>query len=235
LSKYYDAGHWSHRYNEDDLAQLFIADIEEGIDAGDYSGPLVQRTQHRAGVIKVAAGREFDERTTKVFRAAAKAHHATGAPILTHTEEGTLALEQIALLREAGANLEHVVLSHTDRQADVEYHRAILESGVRIEYDSTFRWKGQQPNPTLQLLRVLVKEFPNQIMLGMDAARRSYWKSYGGAPGLSFLLTDFRRQTQEAGISNVFIERIFVHNPAKAYAFSKEEHHEKFQDRGHFV
>jgi hypothetical protein len=31
-------------------------------------------------------------------------------------------------------------------------------------------------------------------MLGMDAARRSYWKSYGGAPGLSFLLTDFRRQ-----------------------------------------
>jgi phosphotriesterase-related protein len=95
------------------------------------------------------------------------------------------------------------------------------KSGVRIEYDSTFRWKGQEQNPTLELLRVLVQDFPHQIMLGMDAARRSYWKSYGGAPGLSFLLTDFRRQMQEVGISNIFTERIFVHNPAQAYAFSK--------------
>lgn len=221
LSKYYDPSHWSHRYSEEDLTRLFVADIDEGIDAGDYSGPLVQRMQHRAGVIKVASGREFDARTTKMFHAAAAAHRATGAPILTHTEEGTLALEQIAFLREAGANLEHVVLSHTDRQADIKYHRAILQSGVRVEYDSAFRWKNQDHNPTLELLRVLVKEFPNQIMLGMDAARRSYWKSYGGAPGLSFLLTDFRRQMHEAGISNSAIEGIFVHNPAQAYAFSK--------------
>jgi phosphotriesterase-related protein len=220
LSKYYDTGHWSHCYSEEELAQLFIADIETGIDAGDYSGPLVKRTQHRAGVIKVASGREFDARTTKMFRAAAKAHCTTGAPILTHTEEGTLALEQIVLLRDAGADLEHVVLSHTDRKAEVDYHHAILESGVRVEYDSAFRWKGQEQNPTLELLRVLVEEFPNQIMLGMDAARRSYWKSYGGAPGLSFLLTDFRRQMQEADISDEFIERFFVHNPAQAYAFT---------------
>jgi phosphotriesterase-related protein len=181
----------------------------------------VQRTQHRAGVIKVASGREFDVRTTKMFRAAAMAHRTTGAPILTHTEEGTLALEQIALLRDAGADLEHVVLSHTDRKADIQYHRAILQSGVRVEYDSAFRWKGEQPNPTLELLRVLVEEFPSQIMLGMDAARRCYWKSYGGAPGLSYLLTNFRRQMHEAGISNSAIEGIFVHNPAQAYAFSK--------------
>jgi predicted metal-dependent phosphotriesterase family hydrolase len=29
LSKYYDAGHWSHRYSEDELAQLFIADMKK--------------------------------------------------------------------------------------------------------------------------------------------------------------------------------------------------------------
>jgi phosphotriesterase-related protein len=155
-----------------------------------------------------------------MFRAAATAHRATGAPILTHTEEGTRALEQIALLREAGADLEHVVLSHTDRKADIEYHRAILQSGVRVEYDSAFRWKGEQPNPTLELLRVLMAEFPNQIMLGMDTARRSYWKSYGGAPGISFLLTDFRRLMHEAGVSDNSIKRIFVDNPAQAYAFT---------------
>ena len=36
------------------LADLFVADIVEGIDELDYSGPVVRRTDHRAGVIKIA-------------------------------------------------------------------------------------------------------------------------------------------------------------------------------------
>ena len=35
----------------EDIADLFYADIEKGIDANDYSGPIVHRTRHRAGVI----------------------------------------------------------------------------------------------------------------------------------------------------------------------------------------
>ena len=55
--RFYDAAHWSHRLSVDELADLFVADIEEGIDELDYSGPLVRRTEHRAGVIKVAGSR----------------------------------------------------------------------------------------------------------------------------------------------------------------------------------
>ena len=36
--------HWVSRYTVDQIADLLIADITEGIDANDYSGPIVNRT-----------------------------------------------------------------------------------------------------------------------------------------------------------------------------------------------
>ncbi len=219
LQKYYPPHHWGERLNEDGLAALFIADIEEGVDARDYGGPLLRRTPHRAGVIKVAGGRDkLSAHEIKLFRAAAQAHLKTGCPILTHTEEGTAALEQVEIFRAGGVNLQHVVLSHTDRKPDLKYHRELLQSGVCLEYDSAFRWQSAE-NPTLHLIVQLAPEFPGQILLGMDAARQSYWKSYGGAPGLSFLLTTFSSQLRAAGLSENLLQNIFVHNPARAYAF----------------
>jgi phosphotriesterase-related protein len=53
----------------------------------------------------------------------------------------------------------------------------------------------------------------------MDAARRKYWKAYGGAPGLVFLLREFVPRLQQAGLSSADIEKIFVSNPARCYAF----------------
>lgn len=219
LAKYYDDGHWGGRYPVDQLAALFAADIGEGIDANDYSGPVVERTAHRAGLIKIATGGvRVEDRDRRVFEAAAMVHRRTGAPILTHTEQGDGALEQIALLLDLGADLRHVVLSHTDRKPDLDYHREILQSGVRVEYDSCFRWKGEG-NPSLDLLCGLLDEFPGQIMLGMDAARPTYWRSYGGAPGHGFLLVEFTEMMKERGLSDAQWNEIFVSTPASAYAF----------------
>ena len=52
-------GHWGERLGVEQLAELFIADIEQGIDAADYNGPEIARTQHKAGVIKVATGQKI--------------------------------------------------------------------------------------------------------------------------------------------------------------------------------
>lgn len=220
LAKYYDPGHWGNSYSVDELAALFIAEINEGIDARDYNGPLVRRTPHRAGLIKIATGSAFTPREQKIFAAAAQAHRATGCPILTHTEQGALALEQIDVLERHGVDLRHVCLSHTDRQPDAGYHREILATGVRVEFDSAFRWKPADGNPTLDLLVALLPEFPDQIMLGMDAARRGYWRSHGGSPGLAFLLTEFSAALCAAGISKDTLHRIFVSNPAATFSFA---------------
>ena len=227
LTKYYDPAHWGNHYTEAELAELFIADIEQGIDARDYNGPMVQRTTHRAGVIKIATGERITAREDRIVEAAAAAHCETGCPILTHTEHGKLALDQIELLEKYGVDLRQVCLSHTDRQPDVTYHREILASGVKVEFDSSFRWKTEQGNPTLDLMVALIGEFSNQIMLGMDAARRSYWRHYGGRPGLNFLLTTFSNQLRERGVTDQQLQQIFVSNPAATFQFCKSTTEEK--------
>jgi len=96
----------------------------------------------------------------------------------------------------------------------------ILSTGVFLEYDSAFRWGPEAGNPTLDLVAGIVSAcFGAQIVLGMDAARRKYWKAYGGSPGLVFLLRDFVPQIKSAGLSEKDIENIFVHNPERCYAF----------------
>lgn len=223
LDKYYPPGHWSTHLAVDELTELFVSEINEGIDTHDGNGPYWQTSQHRAGLIKVAGGLDrLDEQQRIIFKAAAKAHHITGAPILTHTEQGTAAIEQLEWLRDHAVDLKHVVLSHLDRKPDMYYHRDVLQSGVRLEYDSAFRWpvKASESNPTMQLLLDLLPQFPDQIMLGMDAARRSYWKQYGGTPGMSFLKTTWFLVMQKAGLSDDLIHRLFIKTPADTYAFS---------------
>lgn len=218
LPVYYPDRHWGNSMESGELAARFIADIVEGIDACDYTGLVLQRTSHRAGLIKIATGAEgLEPRACRIFAAAALAHLETGAPILTHTEQGRGGMEQISFLRDRGVPPSKVILSHTDRVADPAYHRKLLLTGVNLEYDSIFRWKGDG-NPTLDLLVELFSEFPNQLMLGMDAARRSYWRAYGGQPGLSFLLVDFRKSMEERGLGDEAWNRIMVANPARAYA-----------------
>jgi phosphotriesterase-related protein len=221
LEKYYPPGHWGKHLSAGDMTELFVGDIEEGIDHHDYNGPFIARTSHKAGIIKVAtSGDNPTERERKIIEAAVMAHKKTGAPILTHTEQGLGALEQIRIFQDLGASLSHVVLSHTDRKPDLAYHKEILSTGVMLEYDSAFRWPESEGNPTLALvLGIFAEGFGNQILLGMDAARRKYWRSYGGKPGLRYLLHDFVPQLRAGGLKQDHIDAIFIQNPERCYSF----------------
>ncbi len=219
--RFYGPAHWSQRVTVDELAGLFEADVQDGIDANDYSGPVVRRTAYRAGVIKIGASAGGpSERDRRVFAAAAEAHRRTGVPILTHCEDGTGALEQVRLLQELGVELGHVALSHVDKVVDRGYHRELLSSGAFAEYDQSFRW-GERPNGTVQLLDWMIADgLDGQVVVGMDAAKRGYYHVFGGQPGLAWLLDGFRRLLDAAGIGAAVRERLFVANPARLYAFA---------------
>jgi 5-phospho-D-xylono-1,4-lactonase len=219
--RYYGPSHWSNRISVDELADLFVADVTEGIDANDYSGPVVRRTEHRAGVVKVAGSEGGPSaRDTRIFDAAAEAHARTGAPILTHCEGGTGALEQVASLTGAGVYAAHIVLSHVDKVVDVGYHREIASTGVFVEYDQAFRW-GDRENGTLGLLSAMIEGgFADKIVLGMDAARQAYYRAYGGQPGLTYLLDPFARLMAERGLGESVQQQLFVANPARAFALA---------------
>lgn len=221
LEQYYPHGHWTEGAGVARLSSLFIDEIQLGIDANDTNGPALERTGHRAGLIKVASGLDaLRPREFRIFEAAAIAHLATGAPILTHTEQGTAALEQVALFAKLGVDPSHIILSHLDRKPDIGYHREVLSTGVYLEYDHAFRWKTDN-NPTRELLVSLAGDgYLNQLMLGMDAARSSYWRSFGGSPGLTFLLETFSEQLRAAGWTEEHFITIFCRNPSRAFAFT---------------
>jgi predicted metal-dependent phosphotriesterase family hydrolase len=220
LEMYYLPNHWRYTYTEEQLTALFIADVRIGIDANDYNGPCVQRTVHQAGIVKLATGEEkITAHQEKIFHAVVNTHRETGVPILTHTNFGKHAMDQVNLFEKLGADLHHVVISHVDRCQDIGYNRELLQTGVKVELDSAFRWKGDV-NWTYKLLEALLPDFPNQVTMGMDAAKNSYWQSYDGKPGLNFLLTTFKDDLLKMGLGQYY-ENIFIKNPARLFAFSK--------------
>jgi phosphotriesterase-related protein len=220
--KFYGASHWSLRLTEDDLTDLFVADVEAGIDEHDYSGPIVRRTSVRAGIVKIGGSEGgVSDRDRPIFRAAAAAHWRTGVPIHTHCEAGTGALDQVRVLTEAGVPADRISLSHVDKIHDPGYHRELLATGAFAVYDQAFRW-GDRPNGTLALLEAAVADGrTGQVMLGMDAARQGYYAAYGGAPGLGYLLRGFSDLLEEHGLDAALRHRFFVDNPARAYAFAE--------------
>jgi 5-phospho-D-xylono-1,4-lactonase len=220
--KFYGPSHWSLRATEAELADLFVADVEVGIDARDYSGPIVARTSFRAGIVKIAGSEGGpSERDLPIFRAAAVAHGRTGAPVHTHCEGGTGALEQIRVLTAAGVPVDRISLSHVDKVQDRGYHRELLATGAFVVYDQAFRW-GDRANGTLDLIEAAVADDrTGQVMLGMDAARQAYYTAYGGSPGLGYLLRGFSDLLEERGIDAAIRHRLFVDNPARAYAFAE--------------
>src|SRR5512136_1539778 len=105
----------------DELADRFARDVTEGVDG----------TSIKAGVIKAASSlNAITSNEEKVFRAAARAHKLTGAAISTHTEAGTMGLEQIELLAAEGVKLERLIIGHVDRRLDWDYHVQMLRTGV---------------------------------------------------------------------------------------------------------
>ncbi|HET7376131.1 MAG TPA: phosphotriesterase-related protein, partial [Anaerolineae bacterium] len=205
---------WVQDRSIEALTDRFSRDVMEGVDG----------TSIKAGAIKAASSlNKITPNEEKVFRAVARAHRVTGAPISTHTEAGTLALEQIDLLRSEGVDPSRVIIGHLDRKLDWAYHLQIAQTGVYLGYDQISKEKYEPDSKRVEFILRLVKEgFGRQIVLGGDLARKSYWPSYGtgGGPGLTYILWRFVPWLRSEGLSEEAIENILVHNPARALSMS---------------
>jgi phosphotriesterase-related protein len=193
----------------DELADRLARDVTEGVDGTDI----------KAGVIKAASSLNvITANEEKVFRAAAKAHHRTGAAISTHTEVGTMGLEQIQLLLAEGVKPEQIIIGHVDRKMEWDYHVAMWQTGVMLSYDQISKEKYAPDSQRVEFILRAVKEgFGQQIVLGGDLARKSYWPSYGtgGGPGLTYILWRFIPWLRSEGLSEDALQDLLVHNPAR--------------------
>jgi 5-phospho-D-xylono-1,4-lactonase len=193
----------------DELADRFARDVTEGVDG----------TEIKAGAIKAASSlNAITVNEEKVFRAAARAHHRTGAAISTHTEVGTMGLEQIQLLISEGVEPERIIIGHVDRKMEWDYHVTLWKTGVTLGYDQISKEKYAPDSQRVGfIVRAVNAGFGKQIVLGGDLARKSYWPSYntGGGPGLTYILWRFIPWLRSEGLSEDAIEDLLVHNPAR--------------------
>jgi 5-phospho-D-xylono-1,4-lactonase len=217
-ARYYDPHPWTQNEPAEVLADLFTADITDGIDRYDYTGPAVRRTPHRAGILKVATlGVALSAAERRLFEAAAEAHRRTGAPIITHCEDGRGGAQQVEAL---DVPPDRVVLSHTDKHPDPGYHRELLTAGVNLEYDQALRQDPDERRGTAWLLATMLADgYERQLMLGTDGARRSLWRTLGGAPGLAWLVTGFADVLERWDVDAAARRALLVDNPARLLAF----------------
>ncbi|MBI4553405.1 MAG: phosphotriesterase-related protein [Candidatus Latescibacteria bacterium] len=202
---YCDRSVW--QTDESDLIRACVRDITEGIDG----------TGIKAGIMKGGTGyNTFTERDKKLLRIAAKVHLETGVPIITHTEAGTMGYEQVEYLTSFGVEPHRICLSHIDRNPDFWEHRRIAETGAYVGYDCPGKIKyGPDELRNTVLRRLIDAGLGTRILLGNDLGRPSYWRSYGGGPGLDFVLTKFIPRLRAEGFSPAAIDDLLIHNPRR--------------------
>lgn len=188
----------------DGLAELFTAELTEGI----------ADTGVRAGLIKVAgAFHGIDAHARLTMRAAAGAHHRTGAPIAVHLELGTGALDVLDLLcGELGVPPERVLLGHLGRSPDRVTQRQAAEAGAFLTFDGPSRahhatdW--QLPD---ELTALLDAGFGDRLLLGGDT-------TVPETPGMPHLAGRLRARL-EASLGREPVERMLTANAARAFAW----------------
>lgn len=109
------------------LSEFFVRDLTEGI----------ADTGVKAAILKCATDKSgMTPGVERVLRAVAHAHRETGAPISTHTDAITeRGLEQQAVFREEGVDLERVVIGHCGDTTDLSYLRRLMDAGSFIGMD----------------------------------------------------------------------------------------------------
>src|SRR5215208_2818015 len=111
----------------DAMADLFVHDIEEGI----------QDTDIKAGFLKCAADEPgITENVEKVHRAVARASARTGAPIMAHSRPASeTGPRQVEIFKEEGVEPQKIQIAHTGDTDDLDYIQRLLDEGVYIGMD----------------------------------------------------------------------------------------------------
>jgi phosphotriesterase-related protein len=110
----------------DEIAAIYVKELTEGIGS----------TGIRAGLIKVASGApEISAYEKKLLTAAGRAAREVGCPIITHTDQASCGLEQIAILVGEGVPAHRILVGHSDGRDDHAYHRSLADKGSYVGFD----------------------------------------------------------------------------------------------------
>jgi phosphotriesterase-related protein len=119
----------------DAIAEIYEQELTTGIGkTGIKAGIIKVATGGIPGITEPGAGVSVQEE--KTLLAAARAHKATGAPILVHNSENEPYGRQVLDVFQAeGVDFNRVLIGHADGIGDMKYHFDILERGAWLGFD----------------------------------------------------------------------------------------------------
>jgi phosphotriesterase-related protein len=202
----------------DAMTDLFVREIVEGM--GD--------TLIKAGILKCATGEgRISPKEEQILRASARAHKATGCPIITHTTNG-MGLEQLDIFESEGVAPEEVIVSHIGfEEKPLDYSERMLRRGANVSFDRIGMHVFFPDEHWLEIVGNAVRKgYINQIMLSHDAAvfahgleetsEEDVFDDYAYIPRV--FLPKLQR---EAGVTEGQISTMMEHNPQRVLTFLK--------------
>src|SRR2546423_8864684 len=119
--------HFFQNRDADAMADLFVHDIEQGIQGSDIKAAFIKCAADEPGVT---------DNIEKVHRAAARASVKTGAPIMAHSRPASnTGPRQVEIFLEEGVAPEKIQIAHTGDTDDLDYIEGLLDTGVFIGMD----------------------------------------------------------------------------------------------------
>jgi phosphotriesterase-related protein len=217
------ADRYSNTLSEDELTQWMIDEVTVGItEPPDFVSDAPQTSQQtvKAGLLKGATSLNGPtEAETKVLQAVTRGHQATGAPVSTHTEKATWALEQATFLLDHGVTANKLLIGHLDFRPDLDYLAEVASLGVYIGLDQFGKAKYLSDEARVDLVIGLLERGHTNILLSGDMARHSYWQVFGG-PGLAHIPKVIVPMLRAAGVGEEVLEHLFIYNPRNLLQFT---------------
>ena len=188
---------------------------------GALAERFVTELGERCGIVKVGASyHHVTPFEATAFEAAAAAHERTGAPVCVHTQHGTMGSALVERLAGLGVPPASVILAHVDRNPDAGEHAETAATGATLQLDGPGRTKYWPDSTILRLLGDLAHAgHADRLLVGGDTGRRNMFRAYGGGPGLDYVFARFKPRL-ERELGTELAERIFVSNPARAFAWA---------------
>ena len=213
LEKYYPPDFWLFEAGAEQAQAFFVSEILYSLqETRELAEPV------RAGFIKIACPAQLEDLPEDLLVAAASAAVETGTAMEIHTERGSAAEEILAFFSDCGVPPDRLVICHMDKRPDFGLHRALVQAGVTLEYDTFYRPKYRPEANLWPLLRRMVEAgLGGQVALATDMAESDLW-AYRGGPGLAGLLAQIRPRLESQGIDPTTIQGLLGGNIARCLA-----------------
>ncbi len=195
---------------EDELTELFIREIREGIDGTDI----------KAGFIKTAVSDSgMTAMEEKFLRAAGRAAKETGAAVASHTTLGSAAKKQADILAGISPSIRFIWV-HAQAERDRKWRLELAARGVFIELDS-LGWNPTEDGALIGMIKeLLAAGYGDYVLLSHDAGWYQPGQPNGGSQKpYTYLLGTFVPKLRNSGIDEPTVKMLIEENPKRALAF----------------